>query len=123
MKRSIYSMVINAKNRLKASSIIEVVMAMTIIAIVVAIGAIMYVNINQSNSSLKEINEEGEALTDFINQRLILNETVEEKEFSISKLTVEESENREFSSLIYQLRGRNNNVLWQFEVMTNEEEK
>ncbi len=116
-------MVVNAKNRLKASSIIEVVMAMTIIAIVVAIGAIMYVNINQSNSSLKEINEEGEALTDFINQRLILNETVEEKEFSISKLTVEESENREFSSLIYQLRGRKNNVLWQFEVMTNEEEK
>src|SRR5690348_17791620 len=32
------------------------------------------------------------------------------------------TENRESSSLIYPLRGRNNNVLWQFEVMTNEEE-
>jgi hypothetical protein len=103
-------MAVSNKNKLKASSIIEVVIAMTIIAVMVAIGSMIFVNINQSNSTLKEINEEGEVLTEFINQRLILGKEVEAEDFNSSKLIISKTENEESQSLIYQLRGRNNNT-------------
>lgn len=111
------------KNKLKASSIIEVVIAMTIIAIVVAIGSMTYVNINQSNSTLKEINEEGEALSKFINQRLVLGNEIENENFTSTKLIVSKSETEQFQSIIYKLTGRNDNILWQFEVLKNEDTK
>jgi type II secretory pathway component PulJ len=116
-------MVVKDKNKLKASSIIEVVIAMTIIAIVVAIGSMTYVNINQSNSTLKEINEEGEVLSRFINQRLVLGNEIESEDFTSSELTFSNSENESFQSIIYKLTGRNKNTLWQFEVLKNEDTK
>ena len=116
-------MVVKDKNKLKASSIIEVVIAMTIIAIVVAIGSMTFVNINQSNSTLNEINEEGEVLTTFINQRLLLENELENEDFTSSQLVISNSENDQFQSILYKLSGRNNNTLWQFEVLKNEDEQ
>lgn len=116
-------MVVNGKNKLKANSIIEVVIAMTIIAIVVAIGSMTYVNVNQSNSTLKEINDQGKVLTKFINQRLVLGNEVENEDFSSSQLMISDSKNESFQSIIYKLKGRNDNILWQFEVLKNEDEK
>lgn len=116
-------MAVKSKHKLGASSIIEVVIAMTIIAVVVAIGSMVYVNVNQSNSSLQEINEEGEILTDFINKRLILKKNYDERDLSGTQLIISESESETNYSTIYHLKGRNENTLWKFEVLNNDNEE
>lgn len=108
---------------LNANSIIEVVIAMTIIAVVVAIGSMIFVNINQTNKSLQEINDEGDSITRFINQSFLLQETVDQEDFPSSELNIERSESNDQNTLIYTLRGRNEKILWQFEILDKSDEK
>lgn len=112
------------KKRLKANSIIEVVMAIAIIGIAIGIGSMVFVNVNKSANTLQEINEEGSALTGFVNNKIILEKenwypkemqwcNFSQNEFSRSQATWQEN-------TLFDRKGR---VLWQYEIQIPENEE
>lgn len=112
------------KNHLKASSIIEVVMAIAIIGIAIVISSMVFVNVNKSANTLQEVNEEGSTLTRFINNKIILEkenwypEGMQWCDFSQNEIS--KSEATWQKNTLLDRKGR---VLWQYEIQIQENEE
>ena len=80
-------------NYLSANSILEVIIAMSLIASAIVLATTVYVNTNQSQQSLMEINEEGLIKTQIISHLINPENEFIEEDYQSVKLTIEE-ENR-----------------------------
>lgn len=100
--------------KIQASSIIEVVIAISLIAGSVAIGTMIYVNTLQSQQTLQEIREEGEQKTELLGkllQSLYENEEVDLEEGTEPVYLKKEMEETEASQVIL-LENTKGNEIW-----------
>lgn len=100
--------------KIQASSIIEVVIAISLIAGSVAIGTMIYVNTLQSQQTLQEIREEGEQKTELLGkllQSLYENEEVDLEEGTEPVYLKKEMEETETGQVIL-LKNTKGNEIW-----------
>lgn len=100
--------------KIQASSIIEVVIAISLIAGSVAIGTMIYVNTLQSQQTLQEIREEGEQKTELLGkllQSLYENEEVDLEEGTEPVYLKKEMEETEVGQVIL-LKNTKGNEIW-----------
>lgn len=92
-------------------------MAIAIIGAVIGVGSVIFVNITKSAHTLQDINEEGRVLTEFVNQRILLEkETWHPNDLSRTDFIHKEVEKAGtfwIKSLLFDGEER---LLWQFEV-------
>lgn len=100
------------KNQLPAASLVEAIIALTLIATAVALGTTIYVNTFQADRSLIEIAEEGAVktriLSSFFDENVKMNELVEDSDTQTTQLRLEESQNEEKVTL----HRANGNLIW-----------
>lgn len=105
--------------RCRASSVIEVVIAMTIIAVLITLSGRLYVSLNNSTKTLQEINDQGLSMTKFINQIFILEEEIRiEEELQFSEMTIKEIKESDWNKQLIEVYSIRNKKLWQIELYT-----
>lgn len=112
----------NRSYYLPANSILEVIIAMSLIASAIVLATTVYVNTNQSQQSLKEISEEGLIKTQIISYLINPENEFVEDDYQSVKLTIEEeNRNQRNNKAQYILTNSRGVKIWQVENYSEEE--
>jgi hypothetical protein len=91
------------KNQLPAASLVEAIIALTLIATAITLGTTIYVNTFQADRSLVEIAEEGAVktriLSSFFDENEKMDELIEDSDSQTTQLRFEENLNEEIITL------------------------
>jgi hypothetical protein len=101
---------------LPANSILEVVIAMSLIASAIALTTTVYVNTNQSKPSLQEISEEGLIKTQLIGYLINQNNEFIEEDYHTVNLSIEKDKIGQGNTKKHYLLSNSRGVkIWQIE--------
>lgn len=77
------------KHKLKAGSVLEMIIAMSIIAAAIAMFTIIYSNLNHSSKTLNEINVQGHSFSKYLYITFLKGDTFENWQGEFSEIEVE----------------------------------
>jgi hypothetical protein len=105
------------KYRLKAGSILELLIAMSIIAATIAIFTLLYTNINQSSKTLDEINEQGFSYSKYIYTTFIKDTVCDKWDSEYADFKIEKIDFNGQKGLSIQFISFRDKLLWETERM------